>query len=115
MREESISFETAKLAVEKGLILKEYSGSGIILDKSKIGSQDDNDYAWICKQSLLQKILRDDYNIIVTVSFGCLSEKYCYEIQIKGKYELIDSEFIFKNYEDSLEEGLKEALKILPK
>lgn len=115
MKEQSISFETAKLAKEKGINLKEYSSSGIIIDKVNIGSINNDDYAWICKQSLLQKYLREVYNIHLSIWYNNLTEKWRidYIRNIKTDHDFTTNEDEFDTYELALEESLKQALNLI--
>jgi len=125
MQETSISFKTARLAGEKGISLKEFSSSGVIIDKANIRSVDDNDYAWICKQPLLQKILREIYKIEVLVY--CNASGWMWELNkahtkdtISGGTHICWSDYSGPNegghwdtYEEALEEGLYKALKLI--
>lgn len=115
MKEQSISFETAKLAKEKGINLKEYSSSGIIIDKVNIGSINNDDYDWICKQSLLQKYLREVYNIHLSIWYNNLTEKWRidYIRNIKIDHSFNVDEFEFETYEQALEAGLLESLNLI--
>ena len=136
MKEQQISFKTYKLAKEKGFsniqsfyknITKNYVDSG--------GNETDERYntvEWVTEeviptQSLLQKWLREEHQIIVTVSVDCTAEpKYVYDINVfKGNpRNLAEKEWgwyfhkqedwgLYYTYEDALEEGLIEALKLI--
>ena len=118
MEEQYITFETAKFAGSKGINWKKFSSSGIIINKQNIGSKDDKDYAWICKQSLLQKILREVYNIHINIKHRPHSQSFCFTIT--GKYqdvndgELVNNIFSkYETYELALEAALQEALKLI--
>jgi hypothetical protein len=97
MQDQLISFETARLAKEKGL------ESGISVTRS-----------------LLQKWLREKHNIFVQIHLDQTSSpKFCYSIH---KYNKETNEWInlmepmqysdlYAEFEDVLEDGLQEALK----
>lgn len=131
MKEQLIDFETAKLAKELGFdepvyeayyatknelseVIKRECWSGCIVNSY------DEAYLAAPTQSLLQKWLRDDYDIRVLVEIG--SHDFTYFIYSYGKRIFLESEVdnIFRlkhefngTYEEALEVGLKEALQIL--
>ena len=115
-----ISFETAKLAKEKGFIIPtlcyfrydEKQCKGDLLDWNE-----DVGFYSRPTQSLLQKWLRDTHNIylIVIPSYtddNLLKSKYYFEISHIRKLKQFHGDF--KTYEEALEEGLKTALNLLP-
>ncbi len=59
----------------------------------------------------LQKWLREEHSIDVLVDKGFLSNKYSYEVLYKN--DMLDSEYVFKTYEEALGKGLYEALKLI--
>ena len=59
-------------------------------------------------QALLQRWLREEYNIDIFIESG-----YCYIIQ-NEKTKIIET-FLFPTYEEALEEGLLSALKMIRK
>ncbi len=93
MIEELISFETAKLAKEKGF----------------------NEQCSAPTQSLLQKWLREVHNIHVNVSYG-LTFTFKINGDLKGNdyvdYSNIE-EYWSRTYEEALEKGLIEGLKLI--
>ena len=117
MKEQLISFETAKLAKEKGFdLFTEYG-----YDKN--GKEVNfpccyNNYPVIDhysapNQSLLQKWLREKYNIHIDIYFIVLLFRYriynminceCYKSSYKDEFD---------SYEQALEQGLQEALKLI--
>lgn len=123
MNEQLISFETAKLAKEKGFKL----GSGWQI-RSLFNIKDGEtfcektietpEYACErCTQSLLQKWLREVHNFHITINVGLPHNQFImyYSNVIKfGKHHKskFKSEF-YKTYEDALEKGLQEALKLI--
>ena len=124
MEEQLISFKTAELAKEKGFTLW-FKYSGYVYDlgdknlmhisKSKSSIEDIAIYA--SSQSLLQKWLRESYNIVVLVVCSDISSIFPF------RYKYIDKNnniFIgggisnkFEFYEEALEKGLQEALKLI--
>ena len=132
MEEKIISFETAKLAKEKGLNIgceMVYSDmdSGMTAFNVVFGSgKQINEHIDAPTQSLLQKWLRDNHNIDITIITDWKKGKRVYtcgysypnsknQIDIsfsrpnRGVYK--DVTFIkFKTYEQALEKGLQEAL-----
>lgn len=135
-----ISFETAKLAKDKGFDLeckyryyKVYAGSTLNKVGHNVGdfvlstiSKNDNSLgvaslAETPTQSLLQKWLRGVHSIHICVDISLLKEWYVNIYDIKNKpsefgqtYEFLN-EIRFKTYEEALEIGLQEALKLIKK
>ena len=112
MKEQLISFETAKLAKEKGFALmtvgshqynyfEEDGREGGI----SWGHLNLNNAAQV-PQSLLQKWLREEHKIIVSVDIN-EEEKYFLSITGLGMYGE------FKDWEQALEKGLQSALKLI--
>lgn len=108
MKDQLITFETSKLAKEKGFRSIQ---PHILILKSK-----EHYYLWMCE---LQKWLREIHNIHVCVDISLLKEWYVniYNIQNKPSefeqtYELLN-EINFKTYEEALEQGLYQALKLI--
>ena len=105
MEEQLISFETAKLAKEKGCNLENCTCGGypecICSDKR-------------ISQSLLAKWLREKYDIDVIINtYRNQNQKYYkYFISEKSK-NLIKSEEYYDTYEEAYEIGLQEALKLI--
>ena len=104
MKEQLITYETAKLAKEK-MIKVDCSLCGVF------GGQDK-----VITQSLLQKWLRDEPGIYVEVS-RVLSKHmlgYCYRAcynNLEGITSILTDEY--STYELALEKGLQEALKLI--
>ena len=100
MEDIKITFKTAKLAKEKGW-------NGDFVEYHKI----------LTSQSLLAKWLREEYNLHITINVGlphnCFIMYYSNVIKFgkhhKSKFK---SEF-YKTYEEALEIGLQEALKLI--
>jgi len=131
MKEQLIEFETAKLAKEKGfgsvLSFPKCYDNGKLIKRPSFSSGSPTDYGdrFIAAptQSLLQKWLRDEYGVYVTVipdksyDFGLLFnvvvksdvEDYMYDLILRDGGKIMDLE----TYEQALEAGLIEALKLI--
>lgn len=128
MKEQLISFETAKLAKEKGFnIIQRYGTESSLYDKdgkhvyySNYGfmySGLSDGYISAPTQSLLQKWLREVHNIQVTVTYWGkevrkLCNHSCYECIIH-KDDISVTSYYSNSYEEALEEGLKQALQLI--
>jgi hypothetical protein len=112
MQDQFISYNTAKLAKEKGFNIsfhyvflceidskKGYDPSINIGHDYKVNEYPD-ERVGICTQSLLQKWLRDVHNINVFIKRG-----YGWEWYIES-----EGDGTYNTYEEALEEGLKEGL-----
>ncbi len=148
MKEELISFETAKLVKEKGFdVPVRYGVYGIKMklteDHGNGRNPQQRDVNWNAKtkqqkhsqatsiptQSLLQKWLRDVYDIKLCISYTCIDDSeyaYIWDITIptekgrkKDSWDFNEKMDSFSRlswwdtYEEALEEGLKEALKLI--
>lgn len=127
MQEELISFDTAKLAKEKGLIsgLKcthIYCIGYNVIPENKtlvshgyIRSSVENQFhlALAPTQSLLQKWLREKHNINVLIEFDSISYGYRL-IYVDERYTDKVVFEMWDSYEEALEIGLQEALKLVP-
>ena len=118
MEDTLISFQVAKLAKEKGFKL----GSGWQI-RSLFNIKDGKTFCEKtietpehacerCSQSLLQKWLREVYNIHIAVLPKILPSNeikyYCFKGKIKK-----DFKGLYNTYEEALEKGLQEALKLI--
>ena len=125
MKEQLITFETAKLAKEKGFDDVRTNHLPYMLegdDEGCIGASIYcKVYANCCTQSLLQKWLREVHNIDVFINRGGMfrKESYCIFIHdnIKDISRLrpLDNDVFsgYFTYEEALEIGLQEALKLI--
>lgn len=127
MKDEIISFETAVLAKEKGFNTPTflcYSDYDKITLPFKVGNElykNNLEYYSAPTQSLLQRWLREVYNIHIEVKVQDYVEHPTYYWGIFGKHKnlslitkLKDSnEIKYNTYEEALEEGLKQALLLL--
>lgn len=122
MKEQLISLQTAKLAKEKGLKLN-YCRELFYPDPDKEGeyvtnecshdweSIEDRDWYSRPTQALLQRWLREVHKLIILIDLGPLSEKYSYEVY--NYDEVCDIDYVNDTYEEALEKGLVEALKLI--
>lgn len=130
MKEQIINFETAKLAKEKGftgfydtteyiqMYDNGYSEDSFTKLVEKQGQDEiDVDYFLLAPtQSLLQKWLRDIHNIYVSVASNSLDIHFpMNQILEDGGSQMAGPKFlkIYKTYEEALEVGLYEALKLI--
>ena len=132
MEDTRVTFETAKLAKEKGFFQEtnrleipyyNYKGEfkGDVSDwriRKYIRGEDTSDIEFVSAptQSLLAKWLREEHNIHVTSQIGNLDfiNTYHYEIRYidKNKFKC-KVKGNFKTYEEAYEIGLQEALKLI--
>ena len=101
MEEQLVSFETAKLAKEKGFDLKIENN---YFAKSEFPAP---------TQSLLQKWLRENYQLHITI-YSSSQESWMYRITRPHQdfdEGLYDEDF--ENYEECLEHALQETLKLI--
>ena len=129
MEEQLISFNTAELAKEKGFNLgqsKAYYNHGETELLLWVWSEDHNDQkdllAYAPTQSLLQRWLREVHNIefdIIVTKIGENKKSYdifivdTSKVEVKQNKKVIYSFFNFKSYEEVLELGLEQALKLI--
>ena len=124
MEDTRINFETAKLAKEKGFP-QSRKAKGKFRDDGSIeslgigGAMIDTCKEWYERptQSLLAKWLREKYNLY-TESQMYIEEglyKFKYDIKSDFEYDLIvlKEKYNFSTYEEALEIGLQEALKLI--
>ena len=118
MTEQLISFETAKLAKEKGFGLNSYTGFVFDEDKTELNLafyDMENKYARPT-QSLLQKWLRDKHYILVE-STHYTAKYFTFKIYERNSIiniiKLGSVDNLYDTYEEALEKGLQEALKLI--
>lgn len=124
MEEQLITFETAKLALEKGLFLrtpKMYIEGKLKKRPTEHMSSMRERFTDICgapTQSLLQKWIRDVHNIhisleeIISNHDTVWVQELSPTVRNKVLYYHQDPN-TYKSYEEALEEGLKQALKLI--
>jgi hypothetical protein len=138
MQEQLISFETAKLAKEKGFEQNEYDAcytdngqyyvSGNLLSERITGKPRPDIQYSAPTQSLLQKWIREVHKINVEANrlpninkYRCLFVPHVIvpkSFKTKKDYYNVSKNYYcntnFDNYEQALEIGLQEALKLIP-
>jgi len=131
MEEQLVSFKTAKLAKEKGFELNSCSYYELLKEgqlRWKFIDEEDDSGTWVNEdpknriaaptQSLLQKWLREAHNIYIEIEHWHNEKegfvKCGYKVYTKHKNT---GPYIYNNkiitYEDVLEKGLQEALKLI--
>jgi hypothetical protein len=127
MKEQLISFETAKLAKEKGFNIPVHA---MYIKKRNnplnYPEPEESMYNWNSRagysaptQSLLQKWLREEHNIHIQLHYDCKYKYWEFRNFILNEY--IDKEhnkvyfeyFGYNTYEEALEAGLSKALSII--
>jgi hypothetical protein len=120
MEEQLISFKTAKLAKEKGFNIPT---NAVYVDNGTLSfarTNNEIDYNWnerggysAPNQSLLQKWLREKCNInVISYPSVCINQKYIY--LLISNLELLEAgNEKYNTYEEALEIGLREALKLI--
>ena len=107
MEDTRITFETAKLAKEKGFEFR-------VVWEYILGFKEDSERdKYLPTQSLLAKWLRKEHSIIVLVLYD--GKTFYYQIQRKEWDDCI-TQFdltLDQTYEDAYEIGLQEALKLI--
>jgi hypothetical protein len=114
MKDELISFETAKLAKEKGFNIvctMQYTDFNGIERLQNYIDVESETFPYAPTQSLLQKWLREVHNIHISTIIRVGTRKYRVRIDYKH-LEIWKNEIcgIFNTYEEALEKGLQEAL-----
>lgn len=113
MKEKLVSFETAKLAKEKGFDFLPWTWIEIAGKdfEEMLGKISNTDRKYFPTQSLLQKWLREVHNIHISTIIRVGTGKYRVRIDYKH-LEIWKNEIcgIFNTYEEALEKGLQEAL-----
>ena len=129
MEDTRITFETAKLAKEKGFPQEpnrrkvpyynykgEFNGDVTDFLRKYLREEDTSDVESVSAptQSLLAKWLREEHNIIVLVDYEGIDGyyyKYYYYINEVQKYDASGKNYI--TFEEAYEIGLQEALKLI--
>lgn len=141
MKEQLISFKTSKLAYQKGYTREAVSISFTSARRNYYNAKgqlngDCTDFVKdivnygrekakvkhilypATSQSLLQKWLREEHELVVLIEGGYMKQYGKYSAVLLGNKEglyhhKLDGFTIFKTYEKALEEGLQEALKLI--
>lgn len=119
MRDELVTFETAKLAKEKGFnepTYDYYFKEGDLCEtstKTFIEGTNTMEVSLAPTQSLLQRWLREVHNINIIIALSYTTKRYGYKL-IPTDYKLGTDIIPFSDtYEQALEQGLIEALKLI--
>jgi predicted transcriptional regulator len=124
MEAQLISFETARLAKYKGFNINTYYSYRKFDDHIETFHHDKNNdvftkssYVPAPTQSLLQKWLREKHNIHVWLIPAEVDKTYRAYVSFGIKLDLLENlrTKSFFNYEEALEDGLQEALKLIDK
>lgn len=130
MKEQLVSFETAKLAKERGWMVDKYSNVHFThhyyIDEPNNYYDSTKNRGELCEgtgmisvysarcdaptQSLLQKWLREIYNIHIWILR--INKNGYYQFEYSNQ-EVMGSGQAWKTYEEALEKGLQEALKLI--
>ena len=128
MKEELVTFETAKLAKEKGFnewcqaYYNTATSGDPILESQVFGVKTSDTFNYIvpaCTQSLLQKWLREVHNLSIVIDSN--HSGWFYTINktngtfIKEYVREYEEDEFFDSYEQSLEFALQESLKLITK
>ena len=122
MKEEIVTFETAKLAKEKGFIEvssyplwfhKNGEEAGIFEDLWNVKKSEYLEHECIIRstQALLQKWIREIHNLDIIVSSNLIG--YGYLIYQRYPPKNIINNIPFQTYEEALERGLQESLQLI--
>ena len=120
MKEQLITFETAKLAKEKRFGLDKYLSIDDENPKNLSSNFNPREYQpWYfdLTQSLLQKWLREQFSLHIAINVGlphnCPIMYYSNVIKFGMYHKSKFKSKFFNTYEEALEEGLREALKLI--
>lgn len=121
MKEQFVSFNTAKLAKEKGINFKDifpFNYTCYLLTGQKRNSDaykpSEKVQENIPTQSLLQKWLREKYKIHIVVDTFDEKDHWGYDIFKIQPFEDVDlGGYDYTTFEDALDIGLQEALKLI--
>jgi hypothetical protein len=125
MKDQLVSFEVATIAKEKGFdwdVKEAYYAtknelSDLMREECWNGypvNTEDKAYLAAPTQSLLQRWLREVHKVHIEVFWDSVINKYCYVTQIENiENNWRDPDHSSNTYEEALESGLKEALKLI--
>ena len=119
MTEELITFDTAKLAKEEQYPIYNNLAktgfynirTGTYIHFGRTGQQTAIHLCAAPTQSLLQRWLREEHSVLLTVEYSLSDDDWFHYIY---KNDVWGSKYVHSNtYEESLEKGLQEALKLI--
>ena len=127
IEEEYISLDTAKLAKGKnvlifglttwywkGEIYRSYDDEGNEFCKKHVEHYLKDETQYLCPtQSLLQRYLREKYSIMILVSYNIAGWFWGIKTFNGVTINLPDTPKYFNTYEEALEDGLKQGLKLI--
>ena len=116
LKEKLISFETAKLAKEKGFHISsrgEGMGKRVFINGELVNTIfSSKDHIHAPTQSLLQKWLREVHNVSIKIDDYYTNSRVRFDYNICELGSQEDNPVgVFETYEEALEIGLQEALK----
>lgn len=121
-KEDYVNLEVAKLLKEKGFsepCYCWYGRKGTIFSEH-YKSNHNNSFSNDSRTSMpslyeAQKWLRQKYRILVNSIYDCCSEKWFFDLSKMYEYPSMQdySDSIYSSYEESLNEGILEALKLI--
>jgi len=112
MTDQLISFETAKLAKEKGFNIECIYHIEKNLKTEEILNH--VHYGYECPtQSLLQKWIRETHSIHIGIDYDVGGWSYFYLTNLKSPTKDVNWSKNYDTYEETLEAGLQEALKLI--
>ena len=116
LKEKLISFETAKLAKEKGFHISsrgEGMGKRVFINGELVNTIfSSKDYIHAPTQSLLQKWLREVHEISIKIDDFYTNSRVRFDYNVCELGSQEDNPVgVFETYEEALEAGLQEALK----
>lgn len=123
IEEQFVSFETAKMLKEAGFdapCYVQYSDRGVQWDASYPENFNADDWGYSCPtQALAVRWLREVHGIHVFPVYQYLPEKWSYVIQdmayVNSEKGMKLHTDVFDSCEESLESGLREAIKLIKK
>ena len=118
LKEKLISFETAKLAKEKGFHISsrgEGMGKRVFINGELVNAIfSSKDHIHAPTQSLLQKWLREVHEISIKIDDYYTNSRVRFDYNVCELGSQEDNPVgIFETYEEALETGLQEALKLI--
>jgi len=109
MKEELVTFDTAKLAKEKGFDISQTKGYYSHGDSKLVLSENYNEQKYLPTQSLIQKWLREVHNLITEASYDYSKKKYIANSKKLDK----GYQFSYSTYEEALEVAMYSALETI--